>query len=49
MGKLSLSFSPSAGSAVVALGEQLLIASAHGASLNFDREALRETLGRQRV
>jgi hypothetical protein len=49
MGKLSRPFSPSAREAVAALSEQVLIASEHGASLNFDREALQALLDRQQV
>jgi len=49
MGKLSRSLSPSAREAIMALSEQVLIASEHSASLDFDREALQELLGRQRV
>ncbi|MGC8202654.1 DUF2254 domain-containing protein [Aliiroseovarius sp. PTFE2010] len=40
MGKLSRSLSPSARESIKALSEQVLIASEHAASLDFDREAL---------
>jgi hypothetical protein len=49
MGKLSRPFSPSAREAVAALSEQVLIASEQSASLSFDRAALQELSGRQRV
>ncbi len=48
MGTLSQSFSPTAREAITALSEQVLVASEHSASLNFDREALQELLGRPR-
>jgi uncharacterized membrane protein len=49
MGKLSRSFSPAARDAIKALSEQVLIASEQSASLSFDRAALQELSGRQRV
>jgi len=48
MGKLSRSFSPAAREAIMALNEQVLIASENNASLNFDRKALQELLHNQR-
>jgi uncharacterized membrane protein len=49
MGKLSRSFSPAVRDAIMALNEQVLIASEHHASTNFDRKALQELLGSQRL
>ncbi len=49
MGKLSLSFSPAARDAIMALSEQVLIASEQSASLSFERAALQELSGGQRV
>ncbi|MEF2549665.1 hypothetical protein VQ045_21455, partial [Aurantimonas sp. E1-2-R+4] len=45
---LSRSFSPVAREAIMALNEQVLIASENNASLNFDRKALQELLRSQR-
>ncbi len=49
MGKLSRSFSPAVREAIMALNEQVLIASEQKSSLNFDREALQEFLRSQRL
>ncbi|MEA3642849.1 MAG: DUF2254 domain-containing protein [Lamprobacter sp.] len=48
MGKLSRSFSPAAREAIMTLNEQVLIAGANNASLNFDRTALQELLRSQK-
>jgi uncharacterized membrane protein len=47
MGKLSGSLSPAAREAIMALNEQVLIASEHHASTSFDRKAIQELLRSQ--
>lgn len=49
MGKLSGSFSPTTREAIMTLNEQVLIASEHNTSTNFDRKAIQELLRSQKL